>query len=210
MDSHETAPYEWYGTDPSCAHEYVAPVVLDWLRLAGARRVLDLGCGNGALTARIAREGIEAVGIDASSSGIRLARQSSPGATFIQASLDVPLDVHMHGSFDAVIAVEVIEHLLRPRVLCARVREGLRPGGRFILTTPYHGYLKNLALAVAGGFDRHWHPGRDGGHIKFFSRATLTKLLEAERLAVTRLARVGRIPWLAKSMIVEARLIDRS
>jgi 2-polyprenyl-3-methyl-5-hydroxy-6-metoxy-1,4-benzoquinol methylase len=203
--SHEAAPYEWYGPDPSCAHEYVAPVVLEWLRLSGAGRVLDLGCGNGALTVRLAREGIQVTGIDASSSGISLARQSLPEATFIQAPLEEPLPVHLHNQFDAVIAVEVIEHLLRPRVLCARVKEALRPGGRFILSTPYHGYLKNLALAVAGSFDRHWHPGRDGGHVKFFSRATLTSLLEGEGLAVTRFARVGRIPWLAKSMVVETR-----
>jgi 2-polyprenyl-3-methyl-5-hydroxy-6-metoxy-1,4-benzoquinol methylase len=205
MDGQEPSAYPWPGTEPSCAHKYVAPVVLDWLQVAGARRLLDLGCGNGALAALIARQGIEVVGIDASSSGVRFARESVPEATFIQASLEVPLPVHLHGSFDAVIAVEVIEHLLRPRVLCARVKEALGPEGRFILSTPYHGYLKNLALAVAGGFDRHWHPDRDGGHVKFFSRATLTALLEGERLAVTRFARVGRVPWLAKSMIVETQ-----
>jgi 2-polyprenyl-6-hydroxyphenyl methylase/3-demethylubiquinone-9 3-methyltransferase len=36
------------------------------------------------------------------------------------------------------------------------------------VTTPYHGYVKNLALAVTGQLDRHWQPWRDGGHIKFF------------------------------------------
>jgi 2-polyprenyl-3-methyl-5-hydroxy-6-metoxy-1,4-benzoquinol methylase len=136
------------------------------------------------------------------SSGIRLARQSVPEVTFIQAALEMALPANLHGHFDAVVAVEVIEHLLRPRVLCARAKEAMR---RHILTTPYHGYLKNLTIAVAGGFDRHWHPNRDGGHVKFFSRATRSQLLEQEGFAIMRVARVGRIPWLAKSMIVESQ-----
>jgi 2-polyprenyl-3-methyl-5-hydroxy-6-metoxy-1,4-benzoquinol methylase len=197
--------FEWFDVQPSCAHAYVAPVVLDWLRRCGARRVLDLGCGNGALTAQIALEGFDVTGLDASPSGIRIARQQLPAADLRHASVDTPLPPDLRGCFDAVIAVEVIEHLLRPGSLCARAREALVGGGPFILSTPYHGYLKNLALALAGGFDRHWHPARDGGHIKFFSRPTLAALLADEHFAVTRFARAGRIPWLAKSMIVEAR-----
>lgn len=43
------------------------------------------------------------------------------------------------------------------------------PGGRFVCTTPYHGYLKTFALAVAGNSDSHANPLWDGGHIKLFS-----------------------------------------
>ena len=50
-------------------------------------------------------------------------------------------------------------------------------GGEMIISTPYHGYLKNLALAITGKFDRHFTVLWDGGHIKFWSVKTLTKLL---------------------------------
>ena len=197
--------FEW-GQDAPAAHAYLVPPVLDALRRAGARRVLDLGCGNGTFTAHVAARGFEIVGIDASRSGIRIASEIVPSATFLEHALEEPLPQHLHGQFDAAIAVEVVEHLPVPKQLCARAREALRPGGHFIATTPYHGYLKNLALAVAGQLDGHWQPLQDGGHIKFFSRATLTELLERTGFEVTGFVRVGRVPPLAKSMVVASIL----
>lgn len=198
--------FEWGNEQPTAAHAYLLPAVLGSLRRLGAKRILDLGCGNGSFTARVVESGFDLVGLDASTTGLRIASGLMPATPLIEASLEDPLPPSLHGQFDAVIAVEVIEHLARPRVLCARAKEALRPGGHFIVTTPYHGYLKNLALAVSGTMDRHWQPGRDGGHIKFFSRATLTTLLEGEGFIVTNFSRLGRIPPLAKSMIAECRV----
>jgi SAM-dependent methyltransferase len=197
--------FEWGEGAPS-AHTYLAPAVLRLLRKGGARRVLDLGCGNGTFTARMVEAGYEVVGADASPSGIGIAARLVPAAQFLEHSLEHPLPLQLHGQFDAVTAVEVIEHLPIPRLLCARAREALRPDGQFIVTTPYHGYLKNLALAVTGQLDSHWQAWRDGGHIKFFSRGTVTGLIRHEGFEVTGFVRVGRIPPLAKSMVVESRL----
>jgi 2-polyprenyl-3-methyl-5-hydroxy-6-metoxy-1,4-benzoquinol methylase len=203
--SRNALAFEWAHEQPSAAHAYLLPAVLAALRRGAPARVLDLGCGNGVFTARIVENGFTVVGLDASASGIAIAQRLLPGAELLQWSLEDPLPPSLHQRFDAVIAVEVIEHLPTPRVLCARATEALRPGGQFVLTTPYHGYLKNLALALTGQLDQHWQPGRDGGHIKFFSPRTLTALLESEGFAVTDLARVGRIPPLAKSMVLECR-----
>ena len=52
--------------------------------------------------------------------------------------------------FDAVVSTEVVEHLYAPHELIRFSWEALKPGGHLILTTPYDGYLKNLALAVTG------------------------------------------------------------
>jgi hypothetical protein len=81
----------------------------------------------------------------------------------------------------------------------------LKPGGYLVLSTPYHGYLKNLALSLTGKWDFHHSPLRDGGHIKFWSRKTLTELLETEGFHVTDFIGVGRIPYLWKSMVIVAR-----
>ncbi len=200
------AIFTWTTPQPTHAQAYLSPAVTAWLRDAGARRVMDLGCGNGALTAELSQAGFEMTGIDASASGVAIARQQAPETRFVRAWIEDSLPDALRGAFDTVVAVEVIEHLLVPGVLCARAREALTPGGHLIVTTPYHGYLKNLVLAAGGRFDRHWEPLHDGGHVKFFSKATLSDLFAREGFIVTRFGRVGRIAPLAKSMIMQARV----
>ncbi len=200
----QSEEFLWDSPAATSAHDYLFPTVRNWLRQAGARTVLDLGCGNGALTSAFDREGFEMTGMDMSETGIAIASRSFPAISFLHSDLAAPMAGKLRHRFDAVIAVEVIEHLLLPRLLLERVKEALRPGGVFILTTPYHGFLKNLALALTNKFDNHWHPLRDSGHVKFFSRATLSQLFTEQDLKVERFARVGRIPALAKSMILQS------
>lgn len=73
------------------------------------------------------------------------------------------------------------------------------------MSTPYHGYLKNLALALTGKMDRHFTALWDHGHIKFWSIPTLTTLMVDAGSETIRFRRVGRIPALAKSMIAIAQ-----
>ena len=75
-----------------------------------------------------------------------------------------------------------------------------------MVSTPYHGYWKNLLLSVAGKWDSHHTALWDGGHIKFWSRSTLTKLLEANGFDVVDFKGAGRIYGLWKSMVLTARL----
>jgi hypothetical protein len=74
-----------------------------------------------------------------------------------------------------------------------------------IVSTPYHGYWKNLALSlVPGAWDRHHHPLQDDGHIKFWSIPTLRMLLSKAGFQQTSFRRVGRLGPLAKSMVAIA------
>jgi 2-polyprenyl-6-hydroxyphenyl methylase/3-demethylubiquinone-9 3-methyltransferase len=202
----QSAEFEWSEQGLTQAHGYILPTLIEWLSHAGAETVLDLGCGNGALTHALATEGFHPTGLDSSESGIAIASQCYPQIEFTHSSLEAPLVDELCNRFDAVIAVEVVEHLLLPRFLFERAREALKQNGLFILTTPYHGYWKNLALAVTNGFDNHWHPLRDYGHVKFFSRETIARLFQEQAFDVTAFKRVGRVPALAKSMIVQGRL----
>ncbi len=196
--------YEWSEAGEAQAHRYLLPPTLAWLAASGARSVLDLGCGNGAVTALLAGMGYAAQGCDASASGIDIARQAAPGINFFQHDLGNPLPPEHTGCYDAVVSLEVIEHLLLPRILLNNAWQALRPGGKLILSTPYHGYWKNIALAVTNKFDDHWHPLRDFGHIKFFSRRTLHTLVEETGFHVLESRRVGRIPALACSILLLA------
>lgn len=170
-------------------------------------RVLDLGCGNGSLSNVLAKKGYEVVGIEESEQGFTIASKNFPNCHFIQASIyDLPY-AKLQNSFDVVIAVEVIEHLFYPRELARAAKTCLKPNGRLILTTPYHGYFKNLALAVSGKMDHHFHALWDGGHIKFFSVKTLSTLLETESYTDINFKFAGRFPYLWKSMLCSCQNI---
>ncbi len=199
------APEFIWNTDKHTeVHRFVAGPVIERLRRHEARSVLDLGCGNGSLTAYIARQGFALTGLDYSRSGIDLATRRYPEARFAEHDLAESLPGAHAKCYDAVISVEVIEHLLLPRKLLETARMALRPGGMLIVSTPYHGYWKNLALALSNGFDAHWHPLRDYGHVKFFSRRTLLRLLGEQGFTELDFCTVGRIPAFARSMIVSA------
>ena len=183
-------------------HRYVTAPILSLLKDRKAQGVLDLGCGNGAFTDILAQHSFDVSGMDYSLSGIEIARQQYPRVHFEQHDTLTPLPLDHIGRYDAATAVEVIEHLLLPRKLLENSLLALKPGGTFIVTTPYHGYLKNLSLALTNKFDDHWHPLRDFGHVKFFSRATITQLFLECGFVDVRVQTVGRIPALARSMIV--------
>jgi 2-polyprenyl-6-hydroxyphenyl methylase/3-demethylubiquinone-9 3-methyltransferase len=201
-----TQHYEYSSAEEAWADGHIAVRVLQALGAERSiRRVLDAGCGNGNLSVRIAAAGFDVCAFDASPTGVEHAQRAFPGIRFEVASAYDDLRERFGDVFDACVSVEVIEHLYDPRAFVARMYEVLRPGGLFILSTPYHGYLKNLALAVTGRMDSHYTALWDGGHIKFWSRATLTTLLHEHGFEVIRFEGAGRIPWLWKSMIVTAR-----
>jgi 2-polyprenyl-6-hydroxyphenyl methylase/3-demethylubiquinone-9 3-methyltransferase len=199
------AEYEYDVPGARFDDEYIVGPVLHAIEQCGARRVLDIGCGNGALAARLAGRGLSVTGIDNSASGIAVARESVRGAEFAVQSVDGDLGILAPESFDAAVSMEVIEHLFNPRALVRLAHRVLKPGGHLIITTPYHGFFKNLALSVTGGWDRHLNPLWDGGHIKFFSRRTLTELIVAEGFQVGSARGAGRLPGLWKSLVVVAR-----
>lgn len=170
-------------------------------------RILDIGCGNGSLSHFIAQHGYEVVGIEESESGIELANRSFPDCRFIQGSIyNLPYQ-ELGEKFDIVIATEVIEHLFYPKELLKNAKKCLKPSGRLILTTPYHGYLKNLALAVSGKMDKHYTSLWDGGHIKFFSVATMNHLLTSENYTNIKFTFSGGFPYFWKSMLCSSTKI---
>jgi 2-polyprenyl-3-methyl-5-hydroxy-6-metoxy-1,4-benzoquinol methylase len=167
-----------------------------------ARRVVDVGCGTGAVVAVLAADGLDASGIDISPSAIEVASRTHPECSFTSHSVeDLPWPVE-DGSVDAVVAFEVIEHLLRPRRLLEGAWAALRPGGHLAVTTPYHGLVKNLAVALLA-FERHF--AVEGDHIRFFTDRRLRRLLEETGFHLERVAHFGRCPGLWAGVFVWAR-----
>ncbi len=98
----------------------------------------------------------------------------------------------------------MVEHLYSPRLFARTVFNLVQPGGVAIVSTPYHGYLKNLILAVTGKLDSHFTALWDHGHIKFLSVRTLGQLMAEAGFSQIRFEFAWRINCLAKSMIVIA------
>ena len=125
-------------------------------------------------------------------------------------ALDVlqPLPQLFGGRFDAVVAIDLIDHVALPRRLVENALAALKPGGRLVVTAGFYGYAKNLALALAGRFDARWDPLLDDGRLKFFSRATLTALLAEHRLRDVHFETVGRVPMFARAMMLSGQKPD--
>ena len=105
-------------------------------RLARGKRVLDAGCGAGYGSAELAQAADSVVGVDRAAEAIEFARASYglPNLRFEQASCEaLP---HPGGSFDLVVAFEVIEHLDHWREFLLEARRVLAPAGQLVISTP--------------------------------------------------------------------------
>ena len=194
-----------YGTsERGHHHAYLLPALDDILGSLPGERVFDLGCGNGSIAAYLARRGYDIVGVDPSEDGIRRGREEHPGLELHEGSAYDDL-VAQYGQFPVVISLEVVEHVYSPRQYAKTLYDLVERGGTAVVSTPYHGYLKNLALALTGKMEAHFTALWDHGHIKFWSIDTLTTLLREAGFRDITFHRVGRIPALAKSMIAVAR-----
>jgi SAM-dependent methyltransferase len=156
-------------------HERMFSVVLD----CHPSSVLEVGAGQGKLGARFAERGIRYVGLEPVAAEIEQAKRNFPALPVIQASCyDDPKALGL-GKFDLVYSNDVIEHLYEPRRLVSFSAAHLNTGGRIVCGTPHYGsYLRNLLLSLTNRWDHHHGPLWDGGHIKFFSKATLRQIWE--------------------------------
>ena len=168
------------------------------------RKIFEIGCGNGATANMLDQLGYDVTGVDTSISGIEIANKSFPHLRLFQGSAYDDLTKN-YGRFPIVISLEVIEHLFYPRKFASTIFSLLEDKGVGVISTPYHGYLKNVALALTGKMDAHFAPLWDVGHIKFWSMRTLKSLLVETGFEDIRFTRVGRVPLFAKSMIAVFR-----
>ena len=143
------------------------------------------------------------IGVDPSTDGIAQGREAYPHLELHEGSAYDDLAAQ-YGTFPVVVSLEVVEHVYSPRQYASTLFNLTEPGGLIVVSTPYHGYFKNLALAIAGKWEAHLTPLWDHGHIKFWSINTLRTLLLEAGFDEVYFKRVGRIPALAKSMIAVA------
>lgn len=146
------------GADPEY-EEQILPMAADGLQ--GARRVLDVGCGDGQVARLASRLGAEAVGVDPTWNQVVVARERAGGPTYVRSgAAALPF---ADGSFDVVVACLVFEHIVDVDAAIAEVARVLEPGGRFLfflnhplLQTPNSGWIDDQILDPP---EQYWRIG---------------------------------------------------
>lgn len=162
-------------------------------RLGTGKRILDLGCRDGALT-RYFVEGNQVLGVDVDAAALARAQSEIGIETRM---LDAHGDWHeLQGErFDAIVAGEVLEHLFYPRTVVRHIAEHLLPSGIFVGSVPNAFNLKNRLRYLAG--QKKHTPLEDPTHINQFSvpeiRALLSEsFMEVEIIGLGRHARLAQ------------------
>jgi 2-polyprenyl-3-methyl-5-hydroxy-6-metoxy-1,4-benzoquinol methylase len=166
------------------------------------QRVLDVGCADGRLAGELAELGAQVVGIDVAEEPLRRARERHPGMDLRLVEAEGTWDLP-DGAFDVVWAGEVVEHVADTAAWLSQVRRVLRSGGALLLSTPAHGrgVLLGLALSRRASAER-LDPLSD--HLRFYTRATLTGLLEDFRFQEVEVRAAGGPPWGRRVLLARA------
>lgn len=194
--------YDEYWSDPSTASPVGDPDTpgrIAYLhQILGQHpglNVLDVGCGHGKTLAALLSWGHDATGMDIAQKAVSEASRRNPNAHVICHAVEDTPWPFTDGAFDAVVSFEVVEHLVFPRTLLSEAFRVLKPRGRFLISTPYHGFAKTVALA-AHGFDQHFNV--NGPHIRFFTERSLRNLFVESGFVSVTLSRYGRLRPLAR------------
>jgi SAM-dependent methyltransferase len=160
------------------------------LKLLAARpgeRILDLGCGDGALTARIAELGAAVVGVDAAPDMVAAAQARGLDARVIPGQ-----SLPFVGEFDAVFSNAAL-HWMRPaEAVLAGVHRALRPGGRFVAEMGGHNNTAAIMVALRAVCGRRGVDTERRSPWYFPSAAAWRRLLEAASFAVDAIDLIPR------------------
>jgi SAM-dependent methyltransferase len=182
--------------------------LLEHARSGGAEggrpaRVLDVGCGEGHLAVELVGAGLQVVGIDVAEEPLRRARARHPALDLRLVPAEGPWSL-ADASFDVVWAGETIEHVADTAGWLSEVRRVLRSGGSLLLSTPAHGRLTMLGLALfRRRFEAHFDPRAD--HLRFYTPRTLTGLLEDFGFQDVEVRGAGGLPGARRVLLASAR-----
>ena len=145
-----------YERNGAFVHE-LAGGVLEWLDPQPGEYVLDLGCGDGHLTQRIAESGAHVLGVDASAEMVAAARERGIEAEHAKAE-QLPF---RDARFDAVFSNAVLHWVRDQDAMMRQVHRVLKPGGRFVAEMGGHGNVAAIHVALTAVLDRYGFGDRE-------------------------------------------------
>lgn len=172
-DKYWTTGHTQYSGD----NQGYAPNFRNWMRaqlrqLAGDATILEVGCGDGSFTRNLAEHSSRVTAVDISASQIERNARAHPEIRFVQHDVAQPFPFE-NEAFDVIWCSEVLEHLFDPGFAVREMQRVLAPGGRLLVTVPFHGVFKDVLIALFR-WDEHFAPTNP--HIRFFTRKTLSQL----------------------------------
>ena len=178
------------------------------LRPRPPSKILDLGCSGGLLSERVREMGHHVTGVDV----LEIARVTERTDAFHKADLNEGIPPEVGSGFDIVLAADVIEHLMNPGAFMDQVHNVLAPEGVALFCVPNIAHWYPRLRSTLGMFDYDQRGILDSTHIRFFTRRSISKLIERHGFTVRRIEPVG-LPLDAlgvegtKAKVI--RLIDR-
>jgi SAM-dependent methyltransferase len=169
--------------------------VVEWLDAKPTDSILDLGCGDGQLTQRLAATGASVTGVDASPEMVAVARLR--GLNVHQASAE--LLPFADRSFDAVFSNAALHWVRDQDAMMAEVHRVLRPGGRFVAEMGGHGNIAAIRVALMAVLSRHGFGDREDGVNYYPTPDAYTRRLARHGFTVERIALIPRPTPLAES-----------
>ena len=187
-----------YGLNGAFVHE-LAGGVLEWLAAKPGEKILDLGCGDGQLTQRIAATGADVLGVDASADMVRAARERGVVADLGDAQ-QLP---YADQTFDAVFSNAALHWVRDQDAMIAEIDRVLKPGGRFVAEMGGHGNIAAIRVALMAVLARHGYGDLEDG-VNYYPTADSYALrLEKHGFQVQRIALIPRPTPLPKSGMTE-------
>jgi len=176
-----------YGQVGSFVHQMAGGVV-EWLALQPGERILDLGCGDGQLTAQLTETGAVVTGVDASAEMVVAARERGVDALEAKAeSLPFP-----DASFDAVFSNAVLHWVRDHDAMMTEVRRVLKPGGRFVAEMGGHGNVAAILVALMAVLARHGYADREDGINYYPTPEVYSRRLSRHGFTVERIELIPR------------------
>ncbi|CAM3250107.1 bifunctional glycosyltransferase/class I SAM-dependent methyltransferase [Nocardioides dubius] len=162
-------------------------VLLDWLGQRAPSQVLDAGCYDGRFGARVRQLGHWVTGVDK----YRFDGVDERLDAFVEADLGAPLPAKVGSGYDVVVAADILEHVAEPQVLLSDLAAALAPGGELLISVPNFGHWYPRGRAATGTFDYDQRGPLDRGHLRFFTRKSLERLIADCGLRIVERTTVG-------------------
>lgn len=169
--------------------------------------LLDFGCGDGRYVGEFLKVNpYKIIGTDISSYAIKQAKKKFPKGKFYAISGDEKLPI-ADNTVDFTLAADVIEHIFDVSNFLLEMNRTLKKGGKIFISTPYHGTIKNLVIALIG-FDIAFNPTHQ--HIRFFTKKSLSKLLEEHGFKIISYGQYGRFKPVSMGMYFVAKKVKKA
>ena len=158
-----------------------------WMSLRPPSRVLDLGCSDGELGARLMEMGHEVIGVDLEEHKGVQGRLTA----FFQADLEAGIPEGVGDNFDVVLCADVLEHVRSPEKVLESARSVLRSGGSVITSIPNFGHWYPRVRVAVGRFDYDARGILDRGHLRFFTKRSFAHLVHSNGWEIRREEAIG-------------------